>query len=273
MPPWGGRPRGSAPGWAARPSGTSTSTASGGGVAEMLQVLVGYPLGAGFDVRWLVVNGDVSFFAITERLHNRIHGAQGDGDALGEAVSAHDRHVTEANAQPLLERVGRGDVALLHDPQTAGLAATLSEAGVHVVWRCHIGSDHRNEWTEEAWHFLRPYIDAADAVVFSRAAYVPPEVPETKVSVIPPSIDPFSPKNQDLSSDGRQRILRRIGVFASQRDEPAATFTRRDGTRGEVVHVASMVSEGQPLDPSMPLVVQVSRWDRLKDWKGWRRVV
>jgi trehalose synthase len=102
---------------------------------------------------------------------------------------------------------------------------------VHVVWRCHIGSDHRNEWTEEAWHFLRPYIDAADAVVFSRAAYVPPEVPETKVSVIPPSIDPFSPKNQDLSSDGRQRILRRIGVFASQRDEPAATFTRRDGTR------------------------------------------
>jgi trehalose synthase len=247
------------------------STASGGGVAEMLQVLVGYTLGVGLDVRWLVVTGDAPFFAITKRLHNRIHGARGDGGALGEAEAAHYRQVTEANAQPLQARVRRGDVAILHDPQTAGLVPILSEAGLHVVWRCHIGSDHRNTWTEEAWHFLRPYIDAADAVVFSRAAYVPPEVPAAKVTVIPPSIDPFSPKNQELSADGRRRILRRIGVLASGSGDPAATFTRRDGTEGEVVHVASVVSEGPPLDPAVPLVVQVSRWDRLKDMQGVMR--
>jgi trehalose synthase len=244
------------------------STVSGGGVAEMLQVLVGYTLGAGLDVRWLVVNGDGPFFAMTKRLHNRIHGARGDRGALGEAEAAHYRQVMEANAQPLLERVSRGDVALLHDPQTAGLAATLAEAGVHVVWRCHIGSDHRNTWTEQAWQFLRPFIDPADAVVFSRSAYVPPEVPESKVTVIPPSIDPFSPKNQELSADCRHAILRRIGFLAPEGDEPGATFTRRDGTEGEVVHVASMVSEGPPLDPWVPLVVQVSRWDRLKDMQG-----
>ena len=53
------------------------STASGGGVAEMLAVLVGYTSGAGLDVRWLVTQGDDEFFAITKRIHNRIHGAKG----------------------------------------------------------------------------------------------------------------------------------------------------------------------------------------------------
>jgi len=37
-----------------------SSTAEGGGVAEMLQVLVGYTLDAGFDVHWLVMSGDPS---------------------------------------------------------------------------------------------------------------------------------------------------------------------------------------------------------------------
>jgi trehalose synthase len=140
-----------------------------------------------------------------------------------------------------------------------------------VVWRCRIGSDHRNTWTEQAWHFPCPCIDAADAVVFSRAAYVPPEVPRAKVAVIPPSIDPFSPKNRGLSSDRGRRILRQIGLFASDTGERKPTFVRRDGTEGEVVHAASMVSEGPPLDPSVPLVVQVSRWDRLKDMQGVMR--
>jgi trehalose synthase len=70
------------------------STASGGGVAEMLRVLVGYALGMGLDVRWLVVTGDAPFFEITNRLHNRIHGAEGDSGGLGEAEAEHYRRVT-----------------------------------------------------------------------------------------------------------------------------------------------------------------------------------
>ncbi len=42
-----------------------SSTAAGGGVAEMLQVLVGYTLDAGIDVRWLVMNADAEFFSVT----------------------------------------------------------------------------------------------------------------------------------------------------------------------------------------------------------------
>jgi trehalose synthase len=247
------------------------STATGGGVAEMLQVLVGYTLGMGLDVKWLVMEGDAPFFAITKRIHNRIHGVQGDHGSLGATEAAHYRQVTQANAAALLARVRTGDVAILHDPQTAGLATALSEAGLHVIWRCHIGADRHNNWTEEAWSFLHPHIDAADAVVFSRAAYTPPQVPRAKVAVIPPSIDPFSPKNQDLSADTRQQILRRIGLLASGHDDPPARFTRRDGSRGRVMRAASIISEAPLLDPLVPLVVQVSRWDRLKDMQGVMR--
>ncbi len=60
------------------------ATAHGGGVAEMLRSLIGYARGAGLDARWVVVEGDADFFRLTKRLHNRLHGAQGDGGPLGE---------------------------------------------------------------------------------------------------------------------------------------------------------------------------------------------
>ena len=144
------------------------STASGGGVAEMLRVLVGYVLGTGVDARWVVIHGDPTFFAITKRIHNRLHGVEGDSGALGPAEAAHYANVTATNAVALLEQVRTGDVVLLHDPQTAGMAPVLADVGVKVIWRCHIGSDHVNAWTEEAWEFLRPHLSSCDAFVFSR---------------------------------------------------------------------------------------------------------
>src|SRR5262249_26362447 len=110
------------------------STATGGGGAEMLQVLVGYITDLGIPVGWLVITGDAEFFAITKRLHNQIH-----GDLAGGPLSAADaQHYTQmltANAAELLGRIRPGDVVLLHDPQTAGLVAPLVRAGALVVWR------------------------------------------------------------------------------------------------------------------------------------------
>ena len=60
------------------------STATGGGVAEMLQTLLGYERGAGLDARWLVIDGDAPFFALTKRIHNRLHGRLGDDGSLDE---------------------------------------------------------------------------------------------------------------------------------------------------------------------------------------------
>ena len=50
------------------------STAKGGGVAELLSSMMGYLSGAGIDARWAVIEGDDDFFALTKRIHNRLHG-------------------------------------------------------------------------------------------------------------------------------------------------------------------------------------------------------
>lgn len=244
-----------------------SSTAAGGGVAEMLQVLLGYTRGAGIDTRWVVLEGDRGFFAVTKRLHNRLHGVAGDGGELAEAEADHYAAVTAANAAELAPRVRRGDVVLLHDPQTAGMAAVLAQAGARVVWRCHIGSDHQNEHTNEAWALLRPYLEACEASVFSLRSYVPEFLDERPAFVIPPSIDPFAPKNQPLAPETVTSILQRIGLVAGT---PGTTaFTRRDGTTGAVRRPARIVSSARaPLDPDVPVVLQVSRWDRLKDMAG-----
>lgn len=244
------------------------STASGGGVAEMLDMLVGYVRDAGIDVRWDVLAADAEFFSITKRLHNRLHGVPGDAGDLEATEARHYAAVTAANATSALGQVRPGDVVLLHDPQTAGMAAALSDAGARVVWRCHVGRDGANRWTDGAWSFLRPHLSACEAYVFSRLEYAPRWMDPSRVHVIPPSIDPFSPKNQELSDDAVVRILRGIGLLADQEGSPPGAFVRSDGSPGRVGARAAILRDGPPLQPGDPLVVQVSRWDHLKDMVG-----
>jgi trehalose synthase len=243
------------------------STASGGGVAEMLRVLVGYIRGAGIDSQWLVVQGDPAFFAITKRIHNRIHGSPGDQGRLGPAEAEHYASVTSTNAADLVERVTKGDLVLLHDPQTAGMAPVVRQAGAKVIWRSHIGTDRSNSWTEEAWQFLRPHLGDCDAFVFTRRAYVPDWIPLDRVAIIPPSIDPFSPKNQPIEEADLPFYLARIGLTA-QPTRREITFARTDGKPGTITRQATIVGDGEPLESISKLVVQVSRWDRLKDMAG-----
>ena len=246
------------------------STATGGGVAEMLQVLVGYVQDLDISVGWLVITGDAAFFAITKRLHNQIHGHLAGG-LLGAAEADHYAQMLAANAVELLARVRPGDVVLLHDPQTAGLAAPLAQAGARVVWRCHIGVDWEDEVTRAGWEFLRPHLAAAQAYVFSRQQYVPSWIPAGKAWIIPPSIDPFSPKNQPLDPETVRAILVTLGVLDGT--APSAVplrFTRRTGEEDTVTRPATVIGEGLP-GPGDPVLVQVSRWDRLKDMAGVMR--
>ena len=244
------------------------STAAGGGVAEMLRSLVGYTRQAGIDARWVVISGDPEFFRITKRLHNQLHGLPGDGGPLAAAESAHYVSVMEQNLPGLRERIRPGDVVLLHDPQTAGFVETLNGLGAIIIWRCHIGTNQHNEWTESAWNFLRPFISTADAFIFSRRDYVPEWIDPSHVSIIPPSIDPFSPKNQEIDDVNVQRILATIGLLAPESDHEPGVFTGYDGLGHHVRDVAEIISDATPLDPAIPLVVQVSRWDGLKDMEG-----
>jgi trehalose synthase len=243
------------------------STARGGGVAEMLRSLIGYARGAGIDARWAVIEGDGEFFRFTKRLHNRLHGHAGDGGPLGESERAAYERRSAVNAEQLLEQVQPHDVVLLHDPQTAAIVPPLVDAGIPVIWRAHIGIDTPNDLAREAWSFLIPYVEPADAYVFSRESFAWEGLDRDKIALIPPSIDAFAPKNQPMSFTAVVAVLRAAGLAADHHHPARAVFERLDGTVGTVDHAARLIEEEQ-LRLDVPLVAQVSRWDRLKDPAG-----
>jgi len=244
------------------------STSAGGGVAEMLHRLVGYGRDSGLDVRWVVIGGDADFFTVTKRIHNRLHGADGDGGPLGPSERAAYEKTTGRAAGDFVRHVEPGDIVLLHDPQTAGLIPELDARGAVVIWRCHVGTDEHNERSLDAWEFLRRYVVMAKRTVFSREAYVPAWLDKTRLRIIPPNIDPFSAKNCELSPSTISGILTFTGIVSGIGGPESRVFTRADGSKSRVEHTAEVVRMGPPPPENIQLVVQVSRWDRLKDPVG-----
>ena len=243
------------------------STAAGGGVAEMLHVLLGHVRGMGIDARWLVIEADAPFFEITKRIHNHLYGDPGDGGPLGPAEHAVYEQAMTANGHELAASVRPGDIVVLHDPQTAGLAERLKAIGCRVVWRSHVGIDEQNEHSEEGWEFLRGYLQPfVDHYVFTDARFPPAWVPDDRRSIIWPSIDPFSPKNRILTDEAVEAILTHVGIIAGR--EGDTTYERIDGSPGRVESYCDLIRTGPPPSPETPLIVQVSRWDRMKDMPG-----
>jgi trehalose synthase len=197
------------------------STATGGGVAEILHRLVRLMNELGVRTTWEVMAGDARFYAITKTIHNTLHGWPGE---LTDDDRAHFFEVNRRAAQSLeLD----GDLVLIHDPQPVGLVQRRVP-GQHWVWRCHIDLSRADE---SVWAFLAPQVARYDAAVFSHVTFVPPlPVPSF---LVPPSIDPLSDKNRELSEAELDALL-----------APLALPARR------------------------PWVTQVSRFDRIKDPLG-----
>jgi trehalose synthase len=244
------------------------STEKGGGVAEMLHFLLGYLAGTGIEARWVVLEGTEDFFEVTKRLHHLLHGRPGDGRGLDQTVRGIYEQTQKETLAELQQRVGPGDVVVLHDPQTVGLAPELKRLGATVVWSCHVGVDQPNDLARTAWEFLRPYVQAADAYVFSRPAYCWEGLDRERMAVIPPCIDAFAPKNQPMAPPTVGAILQATGILdARNGDLPAPVFRHLDGSPGRVVGRAEMIQD-EPIPPAVPIVLQVSRWDLLKDPLG-----
>ena len=210
------------------------STALGGGVAEMQRTLGPYWRAAGIDTRWLVMNASRDFFRFTKRLHNLLHGRPVPRPDLRDRA-LFDRAGQEV-AAAAAALVAPGDVVMLQDPQTAALVAPLRRAGARVVWRCHVGADTVTPPVEAAWRFLLPYVEDADAFVFTRRAFVPKGLPAERVTLLSPAIDPRSEKNRPLASGAARVLLDRWALA--------------------------------PVGPADRLVVALGRWDRLKDPLG-----
>jgi trehalose synthase len=147
------------------------------------------------------------------------------------------------------------------------LPAIRAAADVTLIWRAHIGLDLPNDVARAAWSFLIPYLGEADAYVFSRDTFTWEGLDRARVSVIPPSIDAFSPKNHAMAFTSVTAVLRAAGLAADDHLPHRAMFERLDGSVGLVERRAQVLEE-EELRLDSPLLAQVSRWDALKDPLG-----
>lgn len=241
------------------------STASGGGVAEMMPSLVGTLRDLGVKTQWAVFHVDEpEFFRLTKRLHNMLHGS-GHPDLSEDDHHLYER-VSRKIADGLREHIQPGDILGIHDPQPLAAGAMVArEAHVPSIWRCHIGNEEMTPTVHAAWEFLKPWARRYDRVIFTLPEYVP-EYLQDRVVISPPAIDPLSLKNRLLSVTEVARVLARAGLVKPHGPIPANPFehgARRlqpDGSLGPA-------TEPEDIDLLFrPIVLQVSRWDRLKGW-------
>jgi trehalose synthase len=200
-----------------------SATAFGGGVSEILNALVPLMRDVGLECEWQVIYGREEFFTATKLLHNALQGAPQD---LDEEQWATWRRYNEMNARELSDG---WDVCLIHDPQPAALFGLVPQKARGWVWRCHIDLSTPNEQTLAT---LRPYIEAYPESLFHMPEYVPHGM-QGRVHVVPPAIDPLTPKNMALSPEDGAFVCEQFGI-----------------------------------DVDRPLMCQVSRFDPWKDPLG-----
>lgn len=250
-----------APTWARAPQRPNSrrlvhvsSTAKGGGVAELLSRLIDTQCRDGIAAAWAVTTGNRAFFDLTKRIHHLLHG-NGDPKPLSApAAVALYRSTLAPQAEWLAEQIGPEDVLVLHDPQTLGMAPDLARTGARIAWHCHIGSVPGAEPPHAAvWRFLDPYLKFVDVILTSRDEFAPPMFPADQRFTVHPAVDIDSPKNRSLSADDVRSLLTGIGLIDGNPTDTSAT-----------------VEQETILGESTPMVLQVSRWDPLK---GMERVL
>jgi trehalose synthase len=183
------------------------ATAFGGGVAELLSALVPLKQDLGIDADWQVMRGSDEFFAVTKTLHNALQGAFVDVDAAMHETFLQN---SQLNADLWDEEF---DFVIIHDPQPVAIRSLLRNtgrlAGGCWVWRCHIDLTAAQP---DVWDFLRPYVETHDAAIFTIPQYVKNDLHMQHVAIIPPAIDPLSPKNYELPEETITTILGRYGI-------------------------------------------------------------
>jgi len=179
------------------------ATSYGGGVSELLRSMVPLYRSLGIDAVWSVIPGTPEFFDVTKGFHNALQGAEFD---LSEEAKSIYLDRNKEIADPPIDDY---DYIFVHDPQPAAIRALHEKTDAKWVWRCHIDTSEPNPVVLE---FLSPYIAEYDAVVYTMAQYVPKSLRINKLTIIPPAIDPLSPKNMSLPGDLCAQIAAWVGV-------------------------------------------------------------
>ena len=204
------------------------ATAFGGGVAELLNGIVPLMQNLGLAADWQVMRGSDEFYTVTKAMHNALQGAFVNIDSSMREIYL---RYNQLNADLWDESY---DFVVIHDPQPAPIRAMLRErsgpAGGCWLWRCHIDLTAAQP---DVWDFLRPYVEAYDAAIFTIPQYVKNDLHIGNIAIIPPSIDPLSPKNYDLPDTTISVVTKQFGI-----------------------------------DRTRPIIIQVSRFDPWKDPLG-----
>jgi len=207
------------------------ATVRGGGVAEMLYSSVPFLNALGIEAEWKVICGSREYFEITKRLHNLLQGMK--GPFTPEMEQTYFCTLEENNNANLVDN--NPDVVVVHDPQPLGLRRYLEEIKETWLWRCHIDIEGTALMANHGLrHFITPWVERYNAVIFSAAHYVVSHWPLPKF-IIPPFIDPLSEKNRELGQEEIDRILANYHI-----------------------------------DPQIPIIAQVGRFD---PWKGLDRTI
>ncbi len=201
------------------------STRVGGGVAEILEKLVPLMQELEINTSWEVIEGNDDFFQCTKGMHNAL---QGNHVKIPDHLLSVYEQINRDNAERLAAKLTEADFVFIHDPQPALLLENCPNRKGKWIWRCHIDASHP---FRPVWKYLRQYVRAYDASVFSLAGFAR-TLPHPQY-IISPSIDPLSEKNIDLHEDEIHAVMAEFG-----------------------------------LDEERPLLVQVSRYDRFKDPLG-----
>lgn len=192
------------------------STATGGGVAEILTQLVPLMRELGLDASWQVIQGDDLFFQCTKGMHNAL---QGNQIPISETLLNHYTDVNASNADELRADLDDADFVFIHDPQPAPLLNLCPNRKGKWIWRCHIDVSHPYR---PVWKFLRDFLSSYDASIFSLAAFA--QVLPHPQYIVSPSIDPLSEKNIDLYAGEIDAVFDR---FQLDRDRPLLTQVSR----------------------------------------------
>lgn len=201
------------------------STRVGGGVAEILDKLVPLTRELGLDCRWEVISGEAGFYQCTKLMHN---GLQGYPVIIPATLTEVYEKTNAANAEQLAGVLRDADVVFIHDPQPAALLSHFPGRKGKWIWRCHIDASRPRQ---PVWRYLRKFVTGYDASIFSLAAFAQ-ALPHPEY-LVPPSIDPLSDKNADLTEAEVRSVYERFG-----------------------------------LDAARPIITQISRFDRFKDPLG-----
>jgi trehalose synthase len=150
---------------------------------------------------------------------------QGNPVHMDEALLNVYEKVNQENAEALRSVLEEADIVFIHDPQPAPLLHFCPNRKGKWIWRCHIDVSKPHR---PVWKYLRNWVKDYDASVFSLEEFSQ-SLPHAQY-LIPPSIDPLSEKNMYLPAEEVDGVFERFGL-------------KRD----------------------IPLILQVSRFDRFKD--------